>query len=82
MDLIERLRNARKGSQQRVLGSDIFEEAADTIDRLLQFTAESGVAYRDDDHDMIVEGFRTLPDDIQAEINRREEAIDARFEHE
>lgn len=33
-DLVERLRDADRGSQQRVFGSRIFGEAADEIERL------------------------------------------------
>jgi hypothetical protein len=34
--LVERLRAAHRDSQQRILGSDIFEEAADCIEALAE----------------------------------------------
>lgn len=52
------------------------EKAIQSLERVLQFAAESGIAFRDDDADLITEGFRALPDDIQNAINQREDQID------
>lgn len=34
MEIVDRLRHAHESSQQRVVGSEIFKEAADEIERL------------------------------------------------
>lgn len=54
-DLIERLRHADAHSQQRVLGSRIFSEAADEIERMRNFLGKvqgvcMGVAMSGRDH--------------------------------
>ncbi|SEQ48152.1 hypothetical protein SAMN03080615_01621 [Amphritea atlantica] len=59
-----------------VVAADRIADLEDKITRLKQFAAESGVAYRDDDSNLITEGFRSLPDALQAAINALEEKID------
>lgn len=82
----EQLRIAEESGYERGLRDARYSEDVkaheDTIKRLIEFAAESGIAYRDDHHDLIVEGFRALPDDLQAAINKREEEIEAELESE
>lgn len=53
-----------------------IRELTDQVERLIDFSAAAGIAYRDDDCNIITEGFKALPDDLQSAINAKEELID------
>ena len=61
----------------------LYERAADAIERLIEYSACSGIAYRDEDPDMIYEPWRSLPDELRAAINAKTMVLDnARAEGE
>lgn len=56
--------------------SEETKKLEDQVERLILFAAQAGIAFRDDDGDLITEGFLALPDELQSAINRKEVDID------
>lgn len=71
--IISALKSATKKMSE---ATQIITDYEDKIERLINYAAEADLAFRDDDSDLITEGFRALPDDLQKLINNRSEQLD------